>query len=124
MATWSEMNLSQLKNDPEFETEVLLLEINELIAQRLIDKGMRRADLARKLGVSKAFVTKLLDGNRNVTISTLVRVFNALELKAKVSVLPRHIVEFLEGEEEFVDFDGYADSLSEVEDDEKIALAA
>jgi len=102
---WTTGELKRLRHDPEFETEILLLEITELISERMAALGWRKADVARQLGVSRALVTKLLNGSQNMTVGTLVRVANVLGVKVKVKMLPRHLAEFIEGDSEFVEFD-------------------
>jgi transcriptional regulator with XRE-family HTH domain len=94
--TWASRELSQYRNDPEFELEALLLDINEQILERIDAIGWRRTDLARSLGVSKAFVTKILGGNANLTLATLVKLTNVLGLKVRLDLVPRHVVDLLE----------------------------
>jgi transcriptional regulator with XRE-family HTH domain len=113
----------ELRHDPEFETELLLIDINEAITHRMNVLGWRKADLAERLGVSRAFITKLLTGSQNTTIATLVRVANALGARINVEVLPRHIAEFIH--DEYVDWDLPDDLISEGEvGGDEIATAA
>ena len=42
-------------------------------------QGISKADLARKLGVSKPYVTKLLGGGANLTLESMVRLAEALD---------------------------------------------
>jgi transcriptional regulator with XRE-family HTH domain len=49
------------------------------------EKGMTRAKLAGLLGVTPAAVTKLLNGNPNFTLKTLLKVADALDLKFNAS---------------------------------------
>lgn len=75
--------------DPEVQLEELILDINEQIVERMQASGLRRSDLADRLGTSRAFVTKLLDGHENLTLKTLARVANALEMKVDLRLRPR-----------------------------------
>lgn len=86
---WAKSRINQLRHDPEFEAELLLLDINELIVHRMNDLGWRKADLAQRLGVSRAFITRFLGGNTNMTLGTLVKVANALGTRVNVELLPR-----------------------------------
>ncbi|TAK72259.1 MAG: XRE family transcriptional regulator, partial [Dehalococcoidia bacterium] len=52
-------------------------------------RGVSRAELAERLGTSRAYVTKLLEGQENMTVKTLVRVANALEMKVAMKLVPR-----------------------------------
>ncbi|MPZ48262.1 MAG: helix-turn-helix domain-containing protein [Dehalococcoidia bacterium] len=88
---WAADELKRFRNDPEFELETLLLDINEQIVAEMVNRGWRRSDLAARLGVSRAFVTKLLGGNGNLTLGTLVKIANALEMKVELGLLPRYM---------------------------------
>ena len=52
-------------------------------------QGVSRSQLAERLGTSRAYVTKLLDGQENMTLKTIVRVANALDLKVDLKLRPR-----------------------------------
>ena len=54
----------------EFQRERVILELAILIRRLLKEKGLTKADLAARLGRSKAFVTQLLNGRANMTIRT------------------------------------------------------
>lgn len=69
------------KDDPEYQAEYLILEIIDNICERMKEKNVSKEELARRLGKSKAYVTRLLDGNVNITLLKLVKVFLALKNK-------------------------------------------
>lgn len=48
-----------------------------------------KAELARRLGSSRAYVTKILTGDLNVTLKTLTKILNRLGLKAEVKLVER-----------------------------------
>ena len=77
------------EDDPESELYGVLLDVTEGIVKRMIEQNVRRTDLAERLGTSRAYVTKLLDGQENMTLRTLVRVANALEMKVDTTFIPR-----------------------------------
>jgi transcriptional regulator with XRE-family HTH domain len=76
-------------HDPDYELYGVLLDVTEGIVKRMIEQGVRRTDLAERLGTSRAYVTKLLDGQENMTLKTLVRVANALDMKVDTKFVPR-----------------------------------
>jgi transcriptional regulator with XRE-family HTH domain len=77
------------EDDAESELYGVLLEVTEGIVKCMIEQGVRRTDLAERLGTSRAYVTKLLNGQENMTLKTLVRVANALEMKVDTKFVPR-----------------------------------
>jgi plasmid maintenance system antidote protein VapI len=58
---------------------VPIAELTEDICRLMEEKQISRADLARRLGTSRAYVTKLLDGNANFTLATMVKLAMALD---------------------------------------------
>lgn len=72
----------ELMNDPAFRkelaVELLVAEAAELVCHLMAQRGMSKADLARELNKSRAWVTQLLSGKNNVTIRTLAEVVHAL----------------------------------------------
>jgi transcriptional regulator with XRE-family HTH domain len=54
------------------------LDITENIYQLMEAKGMKKADLAKKIGKTPAYITKVFRGNANFTLETMVRLARAL----------------------------------------------
>ncbi len=76
--------LKRYEDDPAFLTERLVLEINEEICRVMDEQDMSRSELARRLGVSRQFITRLLNGNPNLTLLTLVKIATALGARINV----------------------------------------
>ncbi len=81
--------IAKYQNDPDYQFERLILEVNEQIVTMMEAGQVRRTDLASRLGVSKAYVTKLLNGPENVTLKTLVRVATALNARVELRISNR-----------------------------------
>jgi transcriptional regulator with XRE-family HTH domain len=82
---WFNEKLTALEDDPDFRLEEVILDLTEQISVRMKEKRMTRAKLAELLGVTPAAVTKLLNGNPNFTLKTLLKVADALDLKFNAS---------------------------------------
>lgn len=67
------------------QQEGLIFEVTELIAEAMQDKGVTKAELAKRLGKSRSFVTQLLDGTANMTLKTVADVFTVMELELTVT---------------------------------------
>jgi transcriptional regulator with XRE-family HTH domain len=80
-----------LMQDPEFRKEfaieTFVAECTEVISRIMHQKQISKADLARRLGKSRAWVTQLLSGGRNVTVRTLAEV--AYELNSELVISPK-----------------------------------
>jgi transcriptional regulator with XRE-family HTH domain len=83
---WFEEQLRRDENDPEALLEDLLLDINEQIVVAMEEQGLTRAALAERLGVSRAFVTQLLNGKPNLTLKTLIQIAVALGARVRVEL--------------------------------------
>jgi transcriptional regulator with XRE-family HTH domain len=70
-----------------YERESLAFDASEMVAFLMEQRKMNKAQLARAIGKSRAYVTQLLSGSRNMTIHTLADLGFALgyrfELKAR-----------------------------------------
>jgi len=84
--------LDEFMRDPEqqrlFEQESLAFEATELISSLMEQQGIKKAELARRIGKSKAFVTQLLGGSRNMTIHTFADLAFALGYRVQLSTVP------------------------------------
>jgi transcriptional regulator with XRE-family HTH domain len=71
-----------------YEQEKLLLDTAELLTEVMDAKKVSRAELARKLGKSRSFVTQVLRGNHNMTLRTLADIFFTLDYQVSLQTLP------------------------------------
>jgi len=69
-----EAALEAAKKHPAYWQEDLLVTLADRLSLEMDSQGMSRAGLARKLGVSPAYVTKVLRGHENLTLKTLARI--------------------------------------------------
>jgi transcriptional regulator with XRE-family HTH domain len=86
--TWFTDKLNEFESDLEFRTEEVIIDFTEKVAAAMQERGMSRVELAQRLGVSKALVTKLLNGNPNLTIRTMVSLAAALKCELLVDFDP------------------------------------
>jgi transcriptional regulator with XRE-family HTH domain len=81
-----------LMENPEFRRlltiEALVAEAAETIARLMAEQNVSKADLARRLNKSRAWVTQLLSGKANMTIRTLAEVAHALNAEVKLRSQP------------------------------------
>ena len=55
-----------------------IVEFTESLVREMKRQGITRTELARRLGASPAYVTKILRGEVNFTLATMVRLARAL----------------------------------------------
>lgn len=70
------------------EQETLFLEATEVLCELLDREGVSRAELARRLGKSRGFVTQTLSGEKNLTLKTLAHFATVLGYRLSVGAMP------------------------------------
>lgn len=80
---------AEAERDPAYWTERAVLRATEEICLAMEREKISRAELARRLGTSPAYVTKVLRGKANFTLATLARIAYALEGEFKFQLSPR-----------------------------------
>jgi len=57
--------------DKRIAQERALIEAAEVIARALKQENVKRSELAKRMGLTKAAITQILSGERNLTVKTL-----------------------------------------------------
>ncbi len=70
--------LERAKERDSYHVEAAKFEISEQVYVAMEEKGITEAELSRRLGVSRAYVNKILQGSANLTIESLVKIGRAL----------------------------------------------
>jgi transcriptional regulator with XRE-family HTH domain len=92
---WIERQTATPKARREYEQERLVLWATDKICEAMDEAEMTKADLARTLGTSRANVTALLSGNRNMTLRTLADVACLLGQRVEISLEPLRSGQFM-----------------------------
>jgi DNA-binding XRE family transcriptional regulator len=69
-----------------FEYELQLDLIGQAIKQTRKERKLTQEELGKLIGVQKSQISKIENNASNVTIDTLMRVFNALQAKVKLQI--------------------------------------
>jgi transcriptional regulator with XRE-family HTH domain len=83
--------VSEIKETETFDKEVARDEVSDFIDLLMKKEGIKKAELARRLGKSRAYVTKILQGNANFTLDTLVQIARALGYKFAPMFIPKEM---------------------------------
>lgn len=73
--------LARSRDTLDYKIESARVDFTEEALEIMARQGIGKADLARKLGVSKPYVTKLLGGGANLTLESMVRLAEALDCR-------------------------------------------
>ncbi|CAM3642683.1 helix-turn-helix transcriptional regulator [Pontibacter korlensis] len=92
----AEDRLIGVKGTPErdkYEFELKLELIGDMIRAARKERNLTQEQLGQLMGVKKAQISRLENNATNVTIDTILKVFNALEAKVnfKVELLNRQV---------------------------------
>lgn len=72
------------KEEQLLKQEETILAITEEIWGAMKAKNITKAELAEKIGCSRSFMTQVLSGSRNMTLATLSKICEVLELKVGI----------------------------------------
>lgn len=80
----------ELEQSDVYHIEGAKVEIAEQIYLAMKRQGVSNAELARRLGKSRAYVTKVLQGSTNFTLKSLVKIARVLDCQLDLQFSPRH----------------------------------
>lgn len=88
---WFQKKLEGFREDSDYYAEELILDLTEQIISTMKKLNLNRTELASRLGVSKAHVTKLLNGNTNITLKTMAALARSLGCDVAIDLCPRDV---------------------------------
>lgn len=72
-----------------YHVEGAIIDFTEELCRVMDAKGVSRAELARRIETSPAYVTKILRGRSNFTLASIVRVAHALGHEIHIHMAPK-----------------------------------
>ena len=88
-SSFAEM-FKELELSGSYDIEQAKIDIAEHIAIAMRQQQVSKAELARRLSKSRAYVTKVLQSGANFTIESLVKIAAALDCSIDVKLIPKH----------------------------------
>lgn len=86
---WMTEHLEKDEDTLEFKLEEVIVDFTEEICRLMEEEGIDRSELAERLGVSRAFITKILNGNPNLTLKTMMKLSMALNREFNIKMPPK-----------------------------------
>ena len=80
---------ADLARSESFRIEFLKHEISEKIYRAIENEHVSKAELADRLGTSRSYVTKILQGTANFTLDSLCRIAEALNCEFRLDLVPK-----------------------------------
>jgi len=84
--------LERVESSPGYWHEVAVAELTQDLCRLMEEKQVSRAELARRMGTSRAYITKLLGGNANFTLATMVKLAMAFDGALHVHIADQRAV--------------------------------
>lgn len=81
--------LARAKTRPAYYEEGLFLDVASRIIDIMDAHGVTRSELARRLNVSPAYITKMLRGHANLSLESLAKVAYAIGFKWECVLIPK-----------------------------------
>ncbi len=86
---------NEVRTTKEYMQEMLLLDFIEIISKYLLENNMTKSDLAKRLRISNAAVTKMLSGRENFSIKRMASIAYDLGLAIGIHQLNRAAIDGL-----------------------------
>lgn len=80
--------LNAARKTHEYRTEGASIEFTNDMVTQMREAGVSRSELARTIGVTPAYISKLLRGATNFTLDTMVKIATALDCEFRCSLEP------------------------------------
>lgn len=80
--------IAKYQGDPDYVAEGMALEVAEQVVLLLEQKGMTRTALASAMGVSQAFVSRVLNAPPNLTLRSIAKLSIALGVRPVFQLVP------------------------------------
>jgi transcriptional regulator with XRE-family HTH domain len=70
----------------DYWIEDAILKFTIRLHQRMQEQGISKTELARRLGVSQPYITRVLKGSDNLTVGTMVKLARAVGASLQISL--------------------------------------
>lgn len=88
---WIENEIKKFEDNEEYILEGKILDITEQIVERVNELNWNKKILAKKMNTSQAWITKMLNGNNNFTLRTLIKLSMVLNFGLNVDFVPKTV---------------------------------
>ena len=89
-AEWFEKLEAELDKDPKYWVESMRFDFVEEVERMMEERGVSRAELARRLDASPAYVTQMFKALFNPTLLTLAKIALAFDARVELKLVPRN----------------------------------
>lgn len=87
---FAERMMGTARQHPLWGFELAVLDFADKVDAELERRRMTRAELAERAGVKPSYISRVLNNPENITLQTLFRLANALEMDVEIDLKARH----------------------------------
>jgi transcriptional regulator with XRE-family HTH domain len=87
---WYQELTEKFDKDPKYWVESMRFDFVEEVERMMEERGVSRAELARRLDSSPAYVTQMFKALFNPTLLTLAKVALALDARVELALVPKN----------------------------------
>lgn len=84
--------LDRAESSPDYWREAAIIGFTEGLCRRMEERKISKAELARRMGTSRAYITRLLGGDANFTLGTMVKLALAVDGALHVRIADKGVV--------------------------------
>lgn len=88
MAPTFDEHATQARQRPEYWSYLMTLELVDALVAEMDAQGVSGAELARRMGTSRAWVSRVLAGECNLTAATMGKLAFALGMRVTTQIVP------------------------------------
>lgn len=83
--------LAEMRSSVHYHADSAISDFVDEVDRLMTEQGVSKAELARRLGVTKPYVTKVLQG-QNFTVHTMAKIAVALDRFVRIHLAPSGVV--------------------------------
>lgn len=80
--------VAEARSHLDYWTAGAEIDFTEELYRVMDEQQVSRAELARRIGTSQAYITKVLRGDANFTVTTMTKLARALGMQVRISLEP------------------------------------
>ena len=74
---------------PEYHKELAILSFTEELCRVMEEQGVTHTELARRIGKSQAYISRVLNGGANFTLGSMTMLSAALSMELRTELVPQ-----------------------------------
>ena len=117
-----EQFLEEAQSSAEYWAQIAILDFTEEVCRLMSARGVKRSELAKRIGSKPSYITKVLRGNANFTLTSMTKLARALDSVVRIHLAPSGVVVHWDHEHTATALRAIDDPFGSVESSERSSL--